>query len=62
MPIYLVDLWLDGYNSEEEMKKACDIFIDEQLDITASSLRFERVTEDSEKSQINQFKKFVRGC
>lgn len=45
MPKYLLDLWLDGYNSEEEEKKACDEFIQDQLDFSASSVHVEHIEE-----------------
>lgn len=38
---FIVDLWLDGYDTEEEMKVACIEFIKEQLDMTASSVEVE---------------------
>lgn len=46
MPKYIVDLWLDGYDTEEEMEKACDKFIYDQLDFTASSVRVKRIEEE----------------
>ena len=50
MPKFLVDLWLDGYNSEKEMSKACKTFIDDQLDFAASDVKI----EDFEK-ELNKF-------
>lgn len=47
MPKFIVDLWLDGYNSEEEMTKACEEFIKDQLDFSASSVSVERLPKDS---------------
>ena len=47
MPKFLVDLWLDGYETEEEMEAACEEFIYEQLNMTASSVQIERI-EDTE--------------
>lgn len=38
---FLVDLSLDGYKDEEEMKKACVEFIQESLDFSASSVSVE---------------------
>lgn len=35
---FFVDLWLDGYDTEEECNEACKVFIDEQLDMTASGV------------------------
>ena len=36
---YLVELSLDGYETEEEEKAACLVFIEEQLDFSASSVK-----------------------
>lgn len=36
---FIVDLWLDGYDSEEEMGRACVDFIYEQLNMTASFVK-----------------------
>jgi len=36
---FIVELWLDGYDSEEEMEKACEEFIYEQLNMTASCVK-----------------------
>ena len=38
---FIVDLWLDGYDSEEDMEKACIEFIKESLDFSASSVSVE---------------------
>lgn len=46
MPKFIVDLWMDGYDSEEEMEKACEEFIYEQLDFSASSVRVERIPDN----------------
>ncbi len=46
MPKFIVELWLDGYDSEEEMKAACKEFIKEQLDFSASSVTITEVEED----------------
>ena len=43
MPKFIVDLWLDGYNSEEEMAEACEEFIEDQLNFTASSVKITRM-------------------
>jgi hypothetical protein len=42
MPEYIVNLWLDGYDTEEQMEEACDEFIYDQLNFTASSVRVKR--------------------
>lgn len=36
---FLIDLSMDGYDSEEEEKEACIAFIEEQLDFSASSVK-----------------------
>lgn len=46
MPKFLVDLWLDGYDSEEEMAKACEEFIYDQLNFAGSGVSIKKVTED----------------
>jgi hypothetical protein len=46
MPRFIVDLWLDGYDAEEEMISACEEFIYEQLNFTASSVKIKLVEED----------------
>ena len=46
MPKFIVDLWLDGYESEEEMEAACEEFIYEQLNFTASSVTIEKYKEE----------------
>jgi hypothetical protein len=35
---FIVDLEMDGYETEEEHAKACEEFIKEQLDFSASSV------------------------
>jgi hypothetical protein len=34
----LIELWLDGYETEKEQEEACLEFVKEQLDMTASSV------------------------
>ena len=55
MPIFLVKLWLDGYETEEEMVEACRVFIDDSLNMTASSLSFRLLTDE----QANEVEKIV---
>ena len=38
MTKFIVDLWLDGYETEEEHDAACKDFIYEQLNFSASSV------------------------
>ena len=35
----LIEIWLDGYNTEKEMESACIEFVEEQLNMTASSIK-----------------------
>lgn len=46
MPRFIVDLQLDGYDTEEEMNDACEEFIYEQLNFTASYVKIERIKND----------------
>ncbi len=46
MPKFIVDLWLDGYETEEEMIQACEEFIYEQLSFSASSVSVERIEDE----------------
>jgi hypothetical protein len=52
MPKFIVDLWLDGYETEEEIESACEQFIYEQLNSSASSVKIEKIEE----------KKFIPKC
>ena len=52
MPKYIVELWLDGYNSEEETAKACREFIYDQLNMTASSVTITEYNETDGESDI----------
>jgi len=36
---FLIEFWMDGYESEEDMKNACIAYILEQLDFSASSVK-----------------------
>ena len=46
MPKFIVDLWLDGYDTEEKMIEACEEFIYEQLNFTASSVEVKRIEDN----------------
>lgn len=46
MPRFIVDLWLDGYDTEEEMIDACEEFIYEQLNFSASNVKIKKIDED----------------
>lgn len=44
---FLIDLWLDCYDTEEEMEAACIAFIEDSLDNSASSIKvLKRVKEE----------------
>lgn len=49
---FLVDLWLDGYEDEEEREAACLEFITEALDFTASSVSAEKYDEEAVKEAL----------
>ena len=49
MPKYIVELHLDGYETDEEMEAACDEFIEDQLDITAGGVTITKIEEKEEK-------------
>jgi len=49
MPKFLVDLWLDGYETENEEVHACEEFILEQLE-AASCVKVTRLPDDFEAS------------
>ena len=49
MAKFLVEIWLDGYDTEEETKKACAEFIYEQLNMTASSVKITPVDDKDEE-------------
>lgn len=47
MPKFIVDLWLDGYDSEEEMAAACEEFIYDQLNFSGSSVEIKKYQDIS---------------
>lgn len=50
MPKFIVDLWLDGYETEEEMEAACKEFIYDSLNFTASSVKIEYIGPSEEEN------------
>lgn len=48
---FIVDLWLDGYDNEEDMKQACIEFIQDALDFSASSVSVEVYEENKDKEE-----------
>ncbi len=47
MSRFIVDLWLDGYDTEEERKAAEIAFIKEALDFSGSSVKVTLVSDES---------------
>lgn len=47
MPKFIVDIWLDGYDTDEEVTAACEEFILDSLDMTASSVKVTRIANDT---------------
>jgi len=45
MPKFIVGLWMDGYDTEEEMEEACEEFIHEQLNFAASYVQIIKIEE-----------------
>ena len=52
MPKFIVDLWLDGYETEEEMAEACETFIHDQLNFSGSGVKVTKIP--SPKDVANQ--------
>lgn len=46
MARFLVDLWLDGYDTDQEADSACEAFIFENLDFSASSVKVTRISDE----------------
>lgn len=46
MPYFIVDLWLDGYETEEETEAACKEFIYDQLNMTASGVHIHKISDE----------------
>lgn len=55
MTKFVVDLWLDGYETEEEMAKACEQFIYDQLNFSGSSVKITKIPSpnDIAKQLVN---------
>lgn len=49
MPKFLVELSLDGYETEEEELEACLVFIEYQLNFSASSVKVKYIGPDDEE-------------
>jgi Ser/Thr protein kinase RdoA (MazF antagonist) len=52
MPKFIVDLWLDGYEDEKELEKACLEFIYDQLDMTASQVSVTVLKKKKKKQKL----------
>lgn len=50
MPKFLVDLWLDGYETEDEQVESCMVFLDNQLDFSASSVHITHIPDSVDTS------------
>lgn len=48
MPRFVIDLWLDGYETDEEQLQACKEFMIDQLNFTASSFKIIEVLPEQE--------------
>lgn len=53
MPKFIVDLWLDGYDTEEEMSAACEEFIYSQLNFSGSGVEITRINEDDADDAVD---------
>ena len=53
MPKFVVDLWLDGYDTEEEMAAACKVFIYEQLNFAGSGVEITQINEDVDNDAVD---------
>jgi hypothetical protein len=49
MARFVVDLWLDGYEDDEEMARACEEFIREQLSFAGSGVNVVKRLRDDEE-------------
>lgn len=45
MTKFVIDLWLDGYETEEEMVAGCKEFIENALNFSGSSISIRELTE-----------------
>ena len=46
MARFIVDLWLDGYDTDQEADIACQQFIEENLDTSVGQVSVTRITDD----------------
>lgn len=53
MAKFIVDLWLDGYDSEEEMTAACEEFIYNQLNFAGSGVTVTKIAEDNTNDTVD---------
>lgn len=54
MPRFIVDLWLDGYDTDEEVAAACEEFILDSLDISAASVKVTRIPDEDLTKAIEE--------
>lgn len=57
MPRFVIDLWMDGYESDEEMKSACKVFINQELDFSASEVKI--MSEDDVNYPIKKYAELI---
>ena len=50
MPKFIVDLWLDGYDNEEEMEQACLEFLEDTLNFSGSCVEVTKYIEKDKKN------------
>ncbi len=55
---FVVDLWLDGYDNDADLQKACLEFIKENLDFSASSVKAEPYN-DADNAALRQMLKLI---
>jgi hypothetical protein len=51
MPKFLIELCMDGYETEAEMVEACEEFIYEQLNFSASSVKILETFYDEQETE-----------
>ena len=56
---FLLEIELDGYENEEEMAKACENFIFQNLNHPASIVKFRRIKEKPCVKNSFHFKEFM---
>jgi len=52
MTKFVIDLWMDGYDSDEDHAEACRVFLSEALDSTATSVTIISEIKENENDDI----------